>query len=581
MNKFSKLLAGFAVIALAASCGEEPANTDNGENNKPAGDLAYMTICLKDVNSGSKATDGGFEYGTAAEHAVDNAQFLFFDASGVYVGKATPWVAGGTTSTDDPAVNVEFKSNTVVVLDNLTGKDYPSYMITVLNAPDFTPGANLAETAKKLINWGINGKFVMSTTSYYDGVTENTTRHEDAYYYATKITAADFRDQPVPTTGAVNPVDVYVERLAAKVELTLPTAEGNKFKIEATVAGNENGNETGDNVGKTDLYIEINGWNLTNTAADSYMSKNLDGWTSASTIFTGWNDATNYRSYWGKSTIYDANEVNRLSWAQIGTTLTPKYCNENTMAEYATPVQEATSVLIAATVYDAANATAGLDLVRFQGLLFKNADFFSYILNSASTSGNYNYWYCTKEATTTTPVEGGTEVNEAAEYAQFPASAVTLTLTADENNVSKAFATVSAVTLPTSADGKYYQKTATGYVELTDLTAESFKTAMTTFVTTNFSASVEAFNGGKMYYCVPLQHLNETAGEEGFYGVVRNHWYKLSVNKIEYLGHGVFTPGTGDSNDKKIIPDDPEDFFYLGATINILSWKIVNQPVDL
>ena len=63
---------------------------------------------------------------------------------------------------------------------------------------------------------------------------------------------------------------------------------------------------------------------------------------------------------------------------------------------------------------------------------------------------------------------------------------------------------------------------------------------------------------------------------EGVYGVVRNHWYQLAINSVTGLGKGIFNP------DKDIVPGKPDpDHYALGANINILSWKIVQQSVDL
>ena len=88
-----------------------------------------------------------------------------------------------------------------------------------------------------------------------------------------------------------------------------------------------------------------------------------------------------------------------------------------------------------------------------------------------------------------------------------------------------------------------------------------------------------------MYYAIPIEHLLKRASSgtdivEGNYGVVRNHWYTVTVDKILRLGTGVFQPGEGG---ELIIPSTkPEDpTYYLGARINILSWKIVHQNVDL
>lgn len=97
------------------------------------------------------------------------------------------------------------------------------------------------------------------------------------------------------------------------------------------------------------------------------------------------------------------------------------------------------------------------------------------------------------------------------------------------------------------------------------------------------SADATAYNGGLMYYNIPIEHLNNGAiTENGIipeakYGVVRNHHYVVTVDKLEKIGKGIF------DGDEKIVPgDDPDgDIYYVGAKINILSWKIVSQNVEL
>lgn len=609
MNNLSKVFMGFAAVAMVACSNDEPAKGGAEQPTGPKGDVAYMTIRLNDVNAGSRAvTLPGTENGSHEEHEVSSALFLFFDADGAYAGKATPWNGGNDTDNPgDKDHNVEFKSNTIVVLEDLTGKDYPSFLMTILNAPDFTPEATMQATAKKLQNWNSSttgNSFVMSTASYFG---QDDARHEDDYYYVTKVTADDFRDQIGDTPA--NPegvVDIYVERLAAKVEVktTLPVNENGLYKINATVAGDPNG---GTSVGTTDIYVRFEGWALSNITNNSYISKNIDGFDAAEP-FADWNDAGAYRSFWSKSIIYDgfdASNVTRYGWGQIALNSNIKkeingaadYCNENTMAEYADVPSQATTAIIAATACKADGTP--LDLVRFNGLLFETKDYFSYILNSADASGKLNYWY--KTGTTSTPVldengelqydeDGNVVVNVTNTYKQFGTDEIKLMLVDANLAADRAVAVIESVTLP-EVDGtvaELYTKNGDKY-ETATFTADDVKAALAAYIESKFKA-VEAFNGGAMYYNIPVQHFmatveNEAAGNyvEGFYGVVRNHWYRLNINKIEKIGRGVFTPGDGtDENPgKPIVPEDPEEFFYLGATINILSWKIVDQDIDL
>jgi hypothetical protein len=88
-----------------------------------------------------------------------------------------------------------------------------------------------------------------------------------------------------------------------------------------------------------------------------------------------------------------------------------------------------------------------------------------------------------------------------------------------------------------------------------------------------------------MHYVIPIEHLaggkfaftiNQPTLNEADYGVVRNHYYNLTINKIENLGTSVYNPA-----EDIIKPTVDNTLYFIGATINILSWKIVNQGVDL
>ena len=97
MKKLNGFLAGFSAIALLASCSnDEPANGGNGEN-KPEGELAYMTITINDVNA-SRSTEGGDLTPSAIEneHSVKNVRFFFYDENGNLVHTASDLTPGVT-----------------------------------------------------------------------------------------------------------------------------------------------------------------------------------------------------------------------------------------------------------------------------------------------------------------------------------------------------------------------------------------------------------------------------------------------------------------------------------------------------
>lgn len=60
----------------------------------------------------------------------------------------------------------------------------------------------------------------------------------------------------------------------------------------------------------------------------------------------------------------------------------------------------------------------------------------------------------------------------------------------------------------------------------------------------------------------------------GRYGVLRNNWYELSVNKVSNLGY----PEVPEVKPEK--PDDENDK-YINVEVKILDWAKRSQSIDL
>lgn len=600
----SKLFYGLFVCAALCACSNDDVSEIIPDDTPKVftGDEAYISVRLSDagsIQSRATTTDPGYEYGNDDEHAVANAYFYFYDANGVFVSEGSAW-NGGTPSQSETGKadgNIEFKSNTVVVLKGLNEKNYPKYMVTVLNRPsNFTAPSSLQEMEKALSDeFGVgiqdgNGKFVMSTTSF---------KHNDAEklsgkYFVTEVKETNFSLEPITNLENIqNPVTVYVERLAAKVTLnvdntklkptTISGKDGNYYLVKATVAGEENdadvNNESGNQTAAENLYVKLLGWQLNATAKNSYIVKNInESWTDQTLMFA-WNKTADYRSFWGKSfnydvtsykypataANYDSNKADYpLDYVNLNNPLTignSGYCAENTntstivSANFPSAV---TSILLKAEVCD--EKGNALDLVRFNGVLFKKTSFIEYILNVMKAKGNWNVWVETTEqdATDKTYKQIGTEYVELV-------------------NVSDGKVKVQLTDAAKALDLYSYNNTTKEYEPMTD----EGKTSVNTDLVTEFADAI-GYRGGLMYYNIPIEHLNNSAIENGVipeakYGVVRNHHYVVTINKLENIGKGIFDPN------EVIVPgeDDDKDTYYVGANINILSWKIVSQGVEL
>jgi len=575
--KMNKLLGLLVCTALCACSNDESGIIPNDTPNVFTGDKAYIKVRLADAGTLTRAQEGDFEYGTN-EQSIKNASFYFYDADGVFVTQGDVWT-DGSASTTTPAGNIEFASNNIVVLKGLDKKSYPRYMVTVLNKPTgFVHGKTLDEMQTVLADNNAEGIYYPATTdnvttNYFTMSTTSYTETNREKHFVTEVNEGNISLEPMTDASAIaNTVTVYVERLAAKVTLkvsdNLPKDANGRYPIKITVAGENNSAGSGD-IASEDLYVELLGWKLNATAKKSFMVKNIDAaWMDNDLGFT-WNRPTDRRSHWGKSFNYGFSgypenaagvpaNSEYLNYVDLENGLTalenPAYCAENTntntivTANFPTGV---TSILLKAKVCDA-NGNA-LDLVRYNGLLFKQDSFLEYVLNVLQTRNQLDVWYA-----------NGTDEEGNARYTQIGKEYVKLEHVGD-GKVKVVFTNEHGTSLYAEDGSNCSDQTITA---LNDDLASA-------------SADAIAYNGGLMYYNIPVEHLNNgDVAENGTipeakYGVVRNHHYVVTIDKLEKIGRGIF-----DGNEK-IVPGDDPDAYYVGAKINILSWKIVSQNVEL
>ena len=143
---------------------------------------------------------------------------------------------------------------------------------------------------------------------------------------------------------------------------------------------------------------------------------------------------------------------------------------------------------------------------------------------------------------------------------------------------------------------------------LADITDGTVSSAVTTAINTaKDDYTVTLYNGGYAYYNVRIKHFgdvetpwsasgayvtkpgttteqiykvsNATYGDNYFlgrYGIVRDNWYKLSIDGITKLGSATPPTVTGDPT-----PDDEiEQEYYISAHVHILPWVIRTQSIN-
>ena len=79
------------------------------------------------------------------------------------------------------------------------------------------------------------------------------------------------------------------------------------------------------------------------------------------------------------------------------------------------------------------------------------------------------------------------------------------------------------------------------------------------------------------YYYTDIRHISDIEGKPGYYGVVRNHIYRVNITNIEGYGTPVY-----DENIEFETPEKPVDIdTYVAAQINILTWRVVDRNYEL
>ena len=205
----------------------------------------------------------------------------------------------------------------VLIFDNYKG-EYPAYIVAVLNwdakhiQPSYTLDA-LYNTLAAIRN--DNDHFVMSNSVYADV--------QGRAVYAKPLTIENIAKSEA--AAKAKPVEIYVERLSAKVEVV---AEGNVADSEATY-------DIETSVDDVAVYAKVLRWELYNDYHHSILLKHIypERWGMAGEIGFLWNDPLRFRSYWAASYVGGFPADNHFNWTGG---LTPNadvaYCGENTRA---------------------------------------------------------------------------------------------------------------------------------------------------------------------------------------------------------------------------------------------------------
>ena len=551
-----KILMMFCASAILASCAgildDDKTPVQRGEIEK-----SYIAINLMSADPDTRADGATYQDGSEAERKVNSAYFFFFqngqpfpvtvtDGAVTAPGTGANFLSATLTGDASNMPNVSDVKDVVLLLRNYKGQ-YPNQIEAGLNwIPVAGKSYTMAELAQVVdIQSTIDTQkyFVMSNAVYADGGGQAVT--------ATPLTLANIYTSE--SDAKPRPVDIYVERVAAKVTVTAPAAK--KFDLNKTV-----------NVGGTAVkaYAKVTGWELYNEFNQSYLLKQINPAWDETTIGFNWNDQAFFRSYWATSPAPAwTSDSNAFTWkdglgfgvkvnVDEGTyaSNTYVYCGENTTDNAA----NRTKVILKAKLVN--ETGTALELARWHG-----ADYLSesdLLTAVASTLKNTYYYGVTVGGTTT--------------YTSIDPTDLQCVVGGGADAPDGVDATEVYFQLSTTGAAKnwFEYSSAKGYTEVTD---------------DALNVKLEAvpagllFKGGQTYYFFDIKHLGAT-GKPAEYGIVRNHIYSININSIGGFGSPVYDPETKIETPQ--YPDEPTDQgSYVSAKVNILSWRLVSQGVDI
>ena len=545
MKRFSFIIfAALGLLGCSDKATEPVSPIEKGELER-----SYISITLKSDDSGSR-TDDEFEYGEAEERYVENVHFFLFkhDQTAFPVnGKSgknylsfnieSNGVQPGESGEANEGPNVSDVKDKVLIFDNYKG-EYPAYIVAVLNwdtrhiQPSYTLDA-LYNTLAAIRN--DNNHFVMSNSVYAD--------MQGKAIYATPLTIENIAKSEAEAKA--KPVEIYVERISAKVEV----------EANGDVAGSEATYNIGASVGDVALYAKVLKWELHNDYNHSILLKHIypERWGMGSEVGFLWNDPLRYRSYWAASYVGGFPADNHFNWADgYAPNADVAYCGENTRPVVTDAEGNITSNPRTKVVVKA-------QLVKESGEPIEVAIW-------------YGHNYIGEEAVRT-------------EIAKLLSSQLYCLVDGEYEGIDAAdIVAVEGGEAPVDADVKAYEvffqlsNEALAKEWFTFSHSEGYVVATADAINARL-AQVEpalVYNNGMTYYYTDIKHLG-SAGSDAEYGVVRNHIYKVNITKMSGLGTPVF-----DKDIEFETPERPEEVSsYVAAEVRILSWKVVKNEYNI
>lgn len=583
---FMSMVAGLAFVGCSNEEDIAPGN-NNGELSEPQ----FLTVNLvTNPTNGARGTRAGgdqhtgdpnnnstYEEGLEAENKVTKVRFYFFNADGSAAAvkklgnemvNYLEW-ENVIEEENNNTTNVEKILTAQLIIESPKGDIAPSQIVAIIN-PMAEPSrerslASLATIAHDAKAATTGGNFLMSNSTYAkDNIKQM------AVSVADKI-------KKTPGEALNDPVEIYVERAVAKVRLnsTLTPLSGTDNIFKTSTEDKTQEVTVGDT--KKEIYVKFLGWNATAVSNKSRLVKEINPVWNGNLFGAGgtpWNWAEYCRCFWAINAnsveyeygafvpnepeqIDDKNKFqaqaktnfNGADWVYVNENASP-YTSDNASSD-GKSASTPTKVIISAQLVDKDGnalefAEYGSTRTTIDGLkeiFANNCGLYKKVL--VEGVGTKFERIAPEELT----VKTATEVGETSDKDGKPDSA-------------KPGRYKSYVQLATDEDGKWY---ASNTEDAQPLTAQEANDQLKGL------GSAKIWKEGHTYYYFDIKHFGDKTG------VVRNHIYDATITKLAGLGTPVYNP------DEIIYPEKPEEDndSFIAARINILSWRVVKNDVEL
>lgn len=570
--KISKLFPFACVALMMSACASD--KEEIGSSTKPGSDPQYLAVNIVNVGATPTTRAAEYENGSAEESAIKKVRFYFFNGDGSPYLIKNPGITGidgggdknwleaspaDDSSTSGTPSQIEKITQTVLVINGIQSAA-PAAIVAIVN-PETVDAAKIqsGETMrlselrystvgrnfyKKDATSGAVSEFVMSNSVYV-----NAGEDVCASLVAGHVTTS-------AESAKTKPVDLYVERVVAKVTADVDNEafeHGNGTNWDINKYGTKNP------VGKSgdyDVYAVIEGWGLANENGKAEIEKQVNKtWTDGTLGFTPWTTADYHRCFWETSVAFDAgtggNPPVNPTFNQLKANMQDVlYTLPNTPGSKVTNVKDndLTKFAVAATLRykDAAGNWHNAEICRYNGVSILGIDNLK-----RQVALTYSQYYTSTDATN---------------YTQLSKDDIDFK---DPDGTMQQYRVTPTLANDPAGTKKYYTKTNTG-------TTSTFTEVPKDKVLAAIEADkAEIRRDGRAYYYVPIKHLGGT-GELAEYGIVRNHFYKITLTGITGFGTPVYDP------DKVVKPAVPtyEDT-YLAARVQVLQWRVVAQSASL